>query len=101
MSAQKVAAGDYADEHSRIVSANHWKSSDSFQHHVVGCVAERVVLEDDRRLSANYFAEQLVAGPRVVDEIAPRNHADQESLGVKHRKTLMGRGTAALTSSFG
>jgi hypothetical protein len=101
MRAQQVAARYYADELSRIVSVYHWESSDLFQHHVVGGVAERIVLEDDRRLPANDFAEQLVAGARAVDEIAPRNHADQESLGVKHRKTLMGRGTAALTSSFG
>ena len=101
MSAQEVAARDYSDELSRIVTAYYWKSSDLFQHHVVGRIAKRVVLEDDRRLPGDDRAEKLVAGARVVHEVAPRNYADEKPIGVEHRKTMVGRGTARLASSFG
>lgn len=76
MRAEQIAPRDYPYYRSWRRTGDDGKPADAFEHHVIGGIAQRIVLEDDSRSSRKHGAEQLLTGVGAIDQVAPGDDTD-------------------------
>src|SRR5438105_1157239 len=87
--AEQIAAREDANDARRIGALDHRQAAHFLAHHVVGGLAQRHVGEDDGWRTADQIAD---ARERLaVDEIAPRDDAEETAAAVDDREALVRR----------
>ena len=87
MGGEEIAAGDETDDRLRSAAGDDRQAADVLAHHVVGRLAKRQILEDRGRRSRQELGQRAGARRFRIEEIAPREHAEQSSARVDHRNS--------------
>jgi hypothetical protein len=100
VSGQQIAARDDANHDAWRFARDDGKPAHARANHVIGCLAERIVVVNDNRAACHQRADRCRLVVRTAEEIATSEHTAQFTLVIDYGKALVRRAGATSRQPF-